>query len=82
VSLFDNRKRTNCSACGQRYQSSGVQILVHEMRAGHGVWVWQHRWLCPPCRVAHLDVILGEPRRQRRRTGPEGFREEAPGAAR
>jgi hypothetical protein len=72
MSKQDNRQRTNCSACGQRYQAKGVGILTHELRFGHGAWLWHFRWLCYPCRAAHLDVILDDGKRDRRRLPDNG----------
>jgi hypothetical protein len=63
MSSKDTRHRTRCSVCHNRYQGGDVQVLVHERRGRHWVWAWEHRWLCPPCRAAHLDVILGRGRR-------------------
>lgn len=68
MSLDDKRQRTTCSACKARCSASAVQILVQEWRAGNSAWLWQHRWLCPPCRVAHIDLVVHGPDHRQRRS--------------
>jgi hypothetical protein len=70
MSSTDGYQRIKCSVCGNRYRGYGVGILLHELRGGRGSWLWHYRFLCPPCRVAHIDLVLAEGVEPSRRRKP------------
>lgn len=54
-----HQERTVCQDCGARCRSTPLEVAVHGGTGHRGHWVWNVIRLCPVCRSALQDFLLG-----------------------